>query len=79
VRQTKWGKQRFSAPSPKSGISASSCAEAVLEGRLVALLAPRVEQSYWKRYQHTLLEQLQQFGKSIWHPSNFGKTRKIGL
>jgi hypothetical protein len=25
------------------------------------------------------LEQLQQFGKSTWHPSNFGKTRKIGL
>jgi hypothetical protein len=26
-----------------------------------------------------LLEQLQQFGKSTWHPSNFGKTRKISL
>jgi hypothetical protein len=25
------------------------------------------------------LEQLQQFGKPTWHPSNFGKTRKIGL
>jgi hypothetical protein len=25
------------------------------------------------------LEQLQQFGKSTWHPFNFGKTRKIGL
>jgi hypothetical protein len=25
------------------------------------------------------LEQLQQFSKSTWHPSNFGKTRKIGL
>jgi hypothetical protein len=24
-----------------------------------------------------LLEQLQQFGKPTWHPSNFGKTRKI--
>jgi hypothetical protein len=24
-------------------------------------------------------EQLQQFGKSTWHPSNFGKTRKIVL
>jgi hypothetical protein len=24
-------------------------------------------------------EQLQQFGKPTWHPSNFGKTRKIGL
>jgi hypothetical protein len=23
-------------------------------------------------------EQLQQFGKPTWHPSNFGKTRKIG-
>jgi hypothetical protein len=27
----------------------------------------------------TLLEQLQQFGKSTWHLSNFAKTRKIGL
>jgi hypothetical protein len=26
-----------------------------------------------------MLEQLQQFGKPTWHPSNFGKTRKIGL
>jgi hypothetical protein len=26
-----------------------------------------------------LLEQLQQFGKSTWHPSNFGKTRKFAL
>jgi hypothetical protein len=25
------------------------------------------------------LEQLQQFSKLTWHPSNFGKTRKIGL
>jgi hypothetical protein len=25
------------------------------------------------------LEQLQLFGKSIWHPSNFGKTRKVTL
>jgi hypothetical protein len=25
------------------------------------------------------LLQLQQFGKPIWHPYNFGKTRKIGL
>jgi hypothetical protein len=25
------------------------------------------------------LEQLQQFGKSAWHPFNFGKTKKIGL
>jgi hypothetical protein len=25
-----------------------------------------------------MLEQLQQFGKSIWHPSNYGKTRKNG-
>jgi hypothetical protein len=24
-------------------------------------------------------EQLRQFGKSSWHPSNFGKTRKIGF
>jgi hypothetical protein len=24
-------------------------------------------------------EQLQPFGKSTWHPYNFGKTRKIGL
>jgi hypothetical protein len=24
-------------------------------------------------------EHPQQFGKSTWHPSNFGKTRKIGL
>jgi hypothetical protein len=27
----------------------------------------------------SLSEQLQQFGKSIWHPSNFGKTRKVAL
>jgi hypothetical protein len=27
----------------------------------------------------SLLEQLQQFGKPTWNPSNFGKTRKIGL
>jgi hypothetical protein len=27
----------------------------------------------------SMLEQFQQFGKPIWHPSNFGKTRKIGL
>jgi hypothetical protein len=25
------------------------------------------------------LEQLQQFGKPTWHPSDFDKTRKIGL
>jgi hypothetical protein len=25
------------------------------------------------------LEQLQQFGKSTWHPYNFGKIRKIGI
>jgi hypothetical protein len=25
------------------------------------------------------LEQLQQFAKPTWHPSDFGKTRKIGL
>jgi hypothetical protein len=25
------------------------------------------------------LKQLQQFGKPTWHPSKFGKTRKIGL
>jgi hypothetical protein len=25
------------------------------------------------------IQQLQQFGKSTWHPSNFGKTRKIGF
>jgi hypothetical protein len=30
-------------------------------------------------YFFTILEQLQQFGKSTWYPSNFGKTRKIGL
>jgi hypothetical protein len=23
------------------------------------------------------LEQLQEFGKSTWHPSNFGKTKKL--
>jgi hypothetical protein len=26
-----------------------------------------------------ILEQLQQFGKSTWHPYKFGKTRKIDL
>jgi hypothetical protein len=25
------------------------------------------------------IQQLQQFGKSSWHPYNFGKTRKIGF
>jgi hypothetical protein len=33
----------------------------------------------WGMQPITLLEQLQQFGKSTWHPSNFGKTRKHGL
>jgi hypothetical protein len=28
---------------------------------------------------HSFLEQFQQFDKSIWHLSNFAKTRKIGL
>jgi hypothetical protein len=30
-------------------------------------------------HHHTILEQLQQFGKPTWHPYNFGKTRKIDL
>jgi hypothetical protein len=30
-------------------------------------------------YYGEVLEQLQQFGKSTWHPYNFGKTRKIDL
>jgi hypothetical protein len=30
-------------------------------------------------YIRIYLEQLQQFGKSTWHPSDFGKIKKIGL
>jgi hypothetical protein len=35
-----------------------------------------IESSLFRRH---ALEQLKQFGKSTWHLSNFGKTRKIGL
>jgi hypothetical protein len=28
---------------------------------------------------YDVLEQLQKFGKSTWHPSNMAKTRKISL
>jgi hypothetical protein len=39
---------------------------------------PLLANMFWKP-QYAGLRATQQFGKSTWHPSNFGKTRKIGL
>jgi hypothetical protein len=42
--------------------------------RLIVLIFPKSDGC-----QIDLPEQLQQFGKSTWHSSNFGKIRKNGL
>jgi hypothetical protein len=62
-------------PGPPTSVPpACSCLRAVILHAHGMLFQPEYERGRRRKLEH-----LQQFGKLTWHPSNFSKTRKIGL